>query len=57
MYARPIEGVVAVVNMNTRQVDRVIGLGMYPIPTQHGDLNEADIGRAWNSCWPSHTER
>jgi primary-amine oxidase len=43
-YARPIEGVVAVVNMNTRQVDRVIDLGVYPVPPQHGDLNEAAIG-------------
>jgi hypothetical protein len=43
-YARRIEGVVAVVNMNTRQVDRVIDLGVYPVPPQLGDLHEAAIG-------------
>ena len=44
-YARPIEGVVAVVNMNTKQVDRVIDLGMHPIPPEIGDLDEKSIGR------------
>jgi primary-amine oxidase len=44
-YARPIEGVVAVVNMKTRQVDRVIDTGVHPIPPEIGDLDERAIGR------------
>lgn len=44
-YARPIEGVVAVVNMNTRQVDRVIDTGVRPIPPEIGGLDARAIAR------------
>jgi primary-amine oxidase len=53
-YARPIEGLVAVVNMNTKQVDRVIDLGMHPIPPEIGDLDEKSIGRQRVGPTPLH---
>lgn len=43
-YARPIEGVVALVNMNERRVERVLDLGVHPVPQQAGDLDEKSIG-------------
>lgn len=43
-YARPIEGVVALVDLNRMKVERVIDLGVYPIPPQTADLNARAIG-------------
>jgi primary-amine oxidase len=45
-YARPIEGVVAVVNMNTRKVDRIIDYGQHPIPPKISDLNEKAVEKS-----------
>lgn len=44
-YARPIEGVVATLDMNKRKVERVIDLGLHPIPPESADLDEKAIGR------------
>jgi primary-amine oxidase len=44
-YARPIEGVVAVVDLTRMRVDRVIDTGVYPVPPQSADLDERSIGR------------
>jgi primary-amine oxidase len=43
-YARPIEGVVALVNLTAMRVERVIDLGVYPVPPQTADLNARAIG-------------
>jgi primary-amine oxidase len=43
-YARPIEGVVALVNLTAMRVERVIDLGVYPVPPQTADLNMRAIG-------------
>jgi primary-amine oxidase len=44
-YARPIEGVVALVNLTEMRVERVIDLGVYPIPPETADLDERSIAR------------
>jgi primary-amine oxidase len=44
-YARPIEGVVALVNLNEMRVERVIDLGVYPIPPETADLDERSLAR------------
>src|SRR5262249_24097768 len=45
-YARPIEGVVALVNLNEMRVERVIDLGVSPIPPQTADLDRPSIAAA-----------
>ena len=45
VYARPIEGVVAVVDLTRMRVDRVIDTGAYPVPPQAADLDPQSIGR------------
>ena len=45
VYARPIEGVVAIVNLTTMAVERVIDTGALPLPPQTADLDERSIGR------------
>jgi len=45
-YARPIEGVVALVNLNEMRVERVLDLGVYPIPPQTADLDAQSIAAA-----------
>jgi primary-amine oxidase len=44
-YARPIEGVVALVNLNAMRVERVIDTGVYPIPPETADLDEPSIAK------------
>jgi primary-amine oxidase len=44
-YARPIEGVVALVNLTAMRVERVIDLGALPLPPQTADLDARSIGR------------
>jgi primary-amine oxidase len=44
-YARPIEGVVALVNLNAMRVERVIDTGVYPIPPETADLDERSIAK------------
>jgi primary-amine oxidase len=43
-YARPIEGVVALVNLTEMRVERIIDSGIYPVPPQTADLDERAIG-------------
>ena len=44
-YARPIEGWSAVVNMNTRTVERVIDSDVYPLPPEVSDLDAKALGK------------
>jgi primary-amine oxidase len=45
VYARPIEGVVALINLTEMRVDRVIDEGVMPLPPQSADLDELSIGK------------
>jgi primary-amine oxidase len=44
-YGRPIEGVVAIVNMNTRKVVDVIDTGVVPISQTSQDFDEKSVGK------------
>ena len=44
-YARPIEGVIAVVDMNARKVLKVIDSGVVPVPRATADVDEKSIGQ------------
>ncbi|HYP49765.1 MAG TPA: hypothetical protein VEQ34_02400, partial [Pyrinomonadaceae bacterium] len=44
-YGRPIEGVVAIVNMNTRAVVDVTDTGVVPISTKSQDFDEKSVGK------------
>jgi primary-amine oxidase len=44
-YARPIEGVVALVDLNAMKVERVIDTGVYPIPPQTADLDDVSLAK------------
>jgi primary-amine oxidase len=44
-YARPIEGVIAYVNLNTKRVYKLVDTGVVPIPKQTGDLDMKAIGQ------------
>jgi primary-amine oxidase len=43
-YARPIEGVIAVVDMNARKVLKVIDTGVVPVPRATADVDEKSVG-------------
>ena len=43
-YARPIEGVVAVVDMNARKVLRIVDSGVVPVPSATADVDEPSAG-------------
>src|SRR5690242_17768882 len=43
-YARPIEGVIAVVDMNARKVLTVIDTGVVPVPRATADVDEKSVG-------------
>jgi primary-amine oxidase len=45
VYARPIEGVVAVVDLTRMRVDRVIDTGVYPVPPESADLDPRSVGQ------------
>jgi primary-amine oxidase len=45
VYARPIEGVVALVDLNQMRVERVLDTGVLPLPPQAADLDERSVGR------------
>ena len=45
VYARPIEGVVAVVDLTRMRVDRVIDTGVYPVPPESADLDPRSVGK------------
>jgi primary-amine oxidase len=44
-YGRPIEGVVAIVNMNTRAVVDVLDTGVVPISRMSQDFDEKSVGK------------
>jgi len=44
-YGRPIEGVVAIVNMNTRAVVDVLDTGVVPISAKSQDFDEKSVGK------------
>lgn len=44
-YARPIEGVVAVVNMNKQKVEYVLDMGPVPLPPETSDLDHQGVGK------------
>ena len=43
-YGRPIEGVVAIVNMNTEQVVEVVDTGVVPLPPPSQEFDEKSTG-------------
>src|SRR5437763_5719794 len=43
-YARPIEGVIAYVNLNTKRVYKLVDTGVVPIPKQAGELDMKSVG-------------
>ena len=43
-YARPIEGVIAYVNLNTRQVFKLVDTGVVPVPQATADFNVQAVG-------------
>ncbi|MFL6277850.1 MAG: primary-amine oxidase [Blastocatellia bacterium] len=43
-YARPIEGVIAYVNLTTKRVYKLVDTGVVPIPKQTGELDMKSIG-------------
>lgn len=43
-YARPIEGVIAVVDMNARKVLKVVDTGVVPVPQATADMDEQSVG-------------
>ncbi|MDQ3753868.1 MAG: tyramine oxidase, partial [Acidobacteriota bacterium] len=43
-YGRPIEGVVAIVNMNTRKVVEVTDTGVLPLPPPSQEFDEKSVG-------------
>jgi primary-amine oxidase len=51
-YARPLEGIVAIVNLTAMRVERVIDSGLFPVPPQTNDLNERAIGRLRDAPTP-----
>ncbi len=44
-YARPIEGVIAVVDMNARKVIKLIDSGVVPVPQATADVDEQSVGQ------------
>ena len=43
-YARPIEGIIAYVNLNTKRVYKLIDTGVVPVPKQTGDFDMKSVG-------------
>ncbi len=44
-YARPIEGIIAVVDMNARKVLKLIDSGVVPVPRATADVDEKSVGQ------------
>lgn len=44
-YARPIEGVTAIVNMTERRVEQVIDTSVFPVPPESADLDDASLAK------------
>ncbi|KAB8319429.1 primary-amine oxidase [Tolypothrix campylonemoides VB511288] len=51
-YAHPIEGVLATVNLNTKEVINFIDTGVVPISTDNAGLDEVSIGNVRNPLRP-----
>jgi primary-amine oxidase len=43
-YARPIEGIIAYVNLNTKRIYKLIDTGVVPVPKQTGDFDMKSVG-------------
>jgi primary-amine oxidase len=44
-YARPIEGVIAYVDLNKKRVFKLVDTGAVPVPKETGELDQKSIGR------------
>ena len=44
-YARPIEGVIAYVNLNTKKVYKLVDTGVVSVPKERGELDMKSIGK------------
>src|SRR5262249_8370527 len=44
-YARPIEGLIAYVNLNTKKVYKLVDTGVVPVPKETGELDMKSIGK------------
>lgn len=44
-YARPVEGLIAVVDMNARKVLKLIDTGVVPVPRATADVDEKSVGQ------------
>ncbi len=53
-YARPIEGVIAVVNLNAKKVIKVEDSGVVPVPEATADLDEKSVGELRAAPKPLH---
>ncbi|MBI3649510.1 MAG: primary-amine oxidase [Acidobacteria bacterium] len=53
-YARPIEGVIAYVNLNTQKVSKLIDTGVVTVPKETGELDMKSIGKLREAPKPLH---
>jgi primary-amine oxidase len=53
-YARPIEGVVAYVNLNTKKVFKFEDTGVVPLPRASADLDVGSVGKLRKTPKPLH---
>lgn len=51
-YARPIEGVVAYVDLNTRKVLKLVDTGVVPVPKATADIDEHSVGQLRRNVKP-----
>ncbi len=51
-YSRPIEGVIAVVDLNKKRVLRLIDTGVVPVPQAAADIDEKSVGQLRQSPKP-----
>src|SRR5205085_4577222 len=54
-YARPIEGIIAYVNLNTKRVYKLIDTGVVPVPKQTGDFDMKSVGPLREAVKPLQT--
>jgi primary-amine oxidase len=53
-YARPIEGWMAVVNMNERKIEKIVDSEVLPIPPESADLDQSTFGKPRKGLKPLH---
>ncbi len=51
-YSRPIEGLIAIINLNTKKVDKLIDTGFTLVPTENGDFDEKSVGKLRQATAP-----